>query len=72
MWGSDQAPSVEPGGLERLVKYIRVVEEALGDGEKRVYESELALKNRLRRQATAAVSNGSRSILGLGLRESQT
>lgn len=72
MWGSDQAASVEPGGLERLVKYIRVVEEALGDGAKRVYESELAIKNRLRRQATAAVSNGSQSILGLGLRESQT
>ena len=60
MWGSDQAASIEPQGLERLVHYIRVVEEALGDGLKRVYESELPIMNRLRRQTalTAAASNG--------------
>jgi N-acetylneuraminate synthase len=49
MWGSDQAASVEPGGFERLVKYIRVSESALGDGVKRVYESELSSMKRLRR-----------------------
>lgn len=49
MWGSDQAASVEPQGLERLVKYIRVVEKALGDGVKRVYDSELPAMKRLRR-----------------------
>jgi N-acetylneuraminate synthase len=49
MWGSDQAASVEPGGVERLVKYIRVTEKALGDGVKRVYESELTSLSRLRR-----------------------
>lgn len=49
MWGSDQAASVEPWGFMRLVRDIRVVEEALGDGEKRVYASELPLKERLRR-----------------------
>ena len=49
MWGSDQAASVEPQGLERLVKYIRVVEKALGDGVKRVYDSELPAMRRLRR-----------------------
>jgi N-acetylneuraminate synthase len=49
MWGSDQAASVEPGGFERLVKYIRVTELALGDGVKRVYESEKPSMNRLRR-----------------------
>jgi len=49
MWGSDQAASVEPGGFERLVKYIRVSESALGDGVKKVYESELASLKRLRR-----------------------
>ena len=42
MWGSDQAASVEPGGFERLVKYIRVSEAALGDGVKKIYESEKA------------------------------
>ncbi len=49
MWGSDQAASVEPGGFERLVKYIRVTELALGDGVKRVYESELPILKKLRR-----------------------
>lgn len=49
MWGSDQAASVEPGGFERLVKYIRVSEAALGDGVKKVYESEQPSIKRLRR-----------------------
>ncbi len=49
MWGSDQAASVEPGGFERLVKYIRVSEAALGDGVKKVYASEQSSLKRLRR-----------------------
>jgi len=49
MWGSDQAASVEPGGMERLVKYIRVTEQALGDGVKRVYDSEVPTLRKLRR-----------------------
>ncbi len=49
MWGSDQAASVEPSGFERLVKYIRVTEESLGDGVKRVYESEQPSLQKLRR-----------------------
>lgn len=48
MWGSDQAASVEPGGLIRLVRDIRVIERALGDGVKRVYDSELPARQRLR------------------------
>ena len=48
-WGSDQAASVEPGGFQRLVKYIRVTETALGDGVKRVYESEQESLVKLRR-----------------------
>ena len=48
-WGSDQAASVEPGGFQRLVKYIRVTEQALGDGVKRVYESEQPSLQKLRR-----------------------
>ena len=39
-WGSDQAASVEPGGFERLVRDIRTVESAIGDGRKRVYPGE--------------------------------
>ncbi len=53
MWGSDQAASVEPQGFVRLIKDIRAVELAMGDGVKRVYESEVPIKNKLRR-----VSNG--------------
>ncbi len=49
MWGSDQAASVEPGGFAKLVKYVRVTELALGDGVKRVYESELGSLRKLRR-----------------------
>ena len=49
MWGSDQAASVEPAGFERLVKYIRVAEASLGDGVKRVYESEKGSMKKLRR-----------------------
>jgi N-acetylneuraminate synthase len=49
MWGSDQAASVEPGGVIRLVRDIRVIERALGDGQKRVYESEMKARDRLRR-----------------------
>lgn len=50
MWGSDQAASVEPQGLERLVRDIRVVEKAIGDGVKKVYDSELPIIKRLRRK----------------------
>ena len=48
MWGSDHAASVEPGGLMRLVRDIRVIEMAMGDGVKRVYESELPSIKKLR------------------------
>lgn len=49
MWGSDQSASVEPGGMQRLVKDIRDIELALGDGIKKVYESELGPLAKLRR-----------------------
>lgn len=49
MWGTDQAASVEPGGLRRLVRDIRILETALGDGQKCVYESELLIAAKLRR-----------------------
>jgi N-acetylneuraminate synthase len=49
MWGSDQAASVEPQGLVRLVRDIRTVETAMGDGVKRVYDSERPIMSKLRR-----------------------
>ena len=49
MWGTDQAASVELVGLNRLVKDIRDIEKALGDGIKKVYESEYGNISKLRR-----------------------
>jgi N-acetylneuraminate synthase len=49
MWGSDQKASLEPGELRELVRAIREVEAALGDGIKRRYPSELPALRRLRR-----------------------
>jgi len=49
-WGSDQAASIEPQGLMRLVRDIRVIEQAMGDGVKRVYDSERPVLKRLRRE----------------------
>lgn len=49
MWGTDQAASVEVGGMERLVGNIRDIERALGDGIKKVYDSELGQIKKLRR-----------------------
>jgi len=39
-WGSDQSMSLEPRGLELLVKYIRMFEQSDGDGIKKVYDQE--------------------------------
>jgi N-acetylneuraminate synthase len=49
MWGSDQAASIEPQGLARLVRDMRVISEAMGDGVKRIYDGERAAMKKLRR-----------------------
>jgi len=49
MWGSDQAASLEPNGISRLVRDIRLIERALGEETKRVVEGEKAMIRRLRR-----------------------
>ncbi|MFY9714822.1 MAG: N-acetylneuraminate synthase family protein [Microbacterium sp.] len=49
MWGSDHAASLEPTGLAHLVRDIRVIETALGDGVKRVFPGEQAPMAKLRR-----------------------
>jgi N-acetylneuraminate synthase len=48
MWGSDHAASVEPQGFVKLVKDIRDTELGLGDGIKKVYESEVGPMKKLR------------------------
>jgi N-acetylneuraminate synthase len=49
MWGSDQAASVEIEGLHRLIVNIRDIEKSLGDGVKKVYESEMSQRDKLRK-----------------------
>jgi N-acetylneuraminate synthase len=49
MRGSDHAASLEPGGFAQLVRDVRVIESAMGDGVKRVLDSEVAQRARLRR-----------------------
>ena len=48
MYGSDQAASLSPPGLKKLLPEIRRVEEALGDGVKRVLKEEIPIAKKLR------------------------
>jgi len=49
MWGSDHAASLEPHGLMSLVRDIRIIGTARGDGVKRIFPGELAPLSKLRR-----------------------
>ena len=49
LWGSDQAASLEPEGLRRMVRDIREVKTILGNGKKVVYDSEIPVKKKLRK-----------------------
>jgi N-acetylneuraminate synthase len=53
MWGSDHAASLEPNGISRVVRDIRLVEQSMGDGVKRVYEREQPIIKKLRRVGLA-------------------
>ena len=48
MYGSDQAASLEPSGLKRMIRDVKNVEEILGDGKKRIWDSEIPVKKKLR------------------------
>ncbi len=56
MWGSDQAASLEPNGIGRLVRDIRLIEQSMGDGVKRVFEREYPVLEKLRRVRSLSVS----------------
>lgn len=64
MWGSDQAASVEPQGLQRLVRDIRIISESLGDGVKKVYAGELAAMKKLRRVPGVLAEQESPQLVG--------
>jgi N-acetylneuraminate synthase len=53
MWGSDHAASLEPNGITRLVRDIRLIEASMGDGVKRVAEREVPIIKKLRRVDSA-------------------
>lgn len=48
--GSDQAASIEPDGVRKLMEYVDVCSKMLGDGKKRVYNSELSIIKKLRKR----------------------
>ena len=50
LWGSDQAASLEPKAFESLVNYLRNLESMVGDGVKKVYDSEIPIREKLRRK----------------------
>ena len=58
MWGTDHAASIELSNLERLVSQVRDVERAVGDGVKRVYDSEIPIRKKLRRVPSSARPGG--------------
>ena len=49
LYGSDQVASLEPLGWVRLVRDIRKIKQILGDGKKRIWDSELPAKEKLRK-----------------------
>jgi len=57
MWGSDHAASLEPNGITRLIRDIRLVEKSMGDGVKRVLEREQPVIQKLRRVKAASAQN---------------
>ncbi len=63
MWGTDQAASVEVGGLFRLVSNIRDIEKSMGDGVKRVFDSEIPGMKKLRRVQGSQSAQEERTIL---------
>tara|TARA_B100000676_G_C18054791_1_gene833670 strand:- start:1011 stop:1871 length:861 start_codon:yes stop_codon:yes gene_type:complete len=48
MWGTDHSASLEPKGFKTLVRDVRLIEKALGDGKKKVYDSEISIRKKLR------------------------
>ena len=48
MYGSDQAASLEEAGLKRMIRDVRAVEKILGDGKKRIWDSEIPVQKKLR------------------------
>ena len=48
MYGSDQSASLEPGNVRSLVRGVRAIESAMGDGQKRILDAEVPIAKKLR------------------------
>lgn len=48
MWGTDQAASLEPHAFAKMVRDIRIIEQAMGDGVKRLHPREIPIRKKLR------------------------
>ena len=49
LWGSDQAASLGPSGITRLIRDVRLAEMSLGSPEKKCLDLELPVRQKLRR-----------------------
>lgn len=49
-YGYDQAASLEPIGLQKMVRDVRNVEKLFGDGKKRIWDSEILTMKKLRQK----------------------
>ena len=63
MKGSDHAAALEPDGLKRVVRYIRNVEAAFGDGEKRIIPQELAIREKLAKSVATAAAIAADAVI---------
>lgn len=63
MKGGDHAASLEPQGLVKLVRDIRALEQALGDGEKHIYEDEWPIRRKLAKSVVSAVNLPAGTVL---------
>lgn len=50
-YGSDQAASIEPSGVFGLIDRLKLIDKMIGDGQKRVYDSEIPILKKLRRNS---------------------
>ena len=63
MYGSDQAASVEPQGFSKLVKGIKTIESAMGNGIKRILSEEIPIAENLRQHLSWKASGYSKNIV---------
>lgn len=69
MKGTDHAFSLEPGGMRKLVRDLERAQISLGDGEKRVYESEIAPIRKMGKMIVAGTNIAAGTVANLSMFE---